>query len=138
MPIWAEILGLSDLRTPWLDSHPGPQFQYHGGQNTFVAYQWKASGSGTPGTPSGQASGCFWSRTLPKLPIWAEILWVCQIAKHPGLTAILVFDSKLNLLLWLLSPAVASREARLSGFGSYSLFVYQTIFFPERTLLASN
>ena len=29
--------GLLDCKTPWLGSHPGPQFQYHGGQNTFVA-----------------------------------------------------------------------------------------------------
>ena len=35
--IWAQIWVSSDCRTPWLDSHPGPRFQYHGGQNTFVA-----------------------------------------------------------------------------------------------------
>ena len=29
---------------PWLDSHPGPRFQYHRGQNTFVAQQSKESG----------------------------------------------------------------------------------------------
>ena len=36
-PFWAEILGLSDCKTPWLDSHTGPRFRYHGGQSTFVA-----------------------------------------------------------------------------------------------------
>ena len=35
--IWAQILISSDCKTPWLDSHPGPRFRYHGGQNTFVA-----------------------------------------------------------------------------------------------------
>ena len=35
--IWAQILVSSGCKTPWLDSHPGPRFQYHGGQNTFVA-----------------------------------------------------------------------------------------------------
>ena len=33
---WAQILVSSDCKTPWLDSHPGPRFQYHGGQNAFV------------------------------------------------------------------------------------------------------
>ena len=35
--IWAHILVSSDCKTRWLDSNPGPRFQYHGGQNTFVA-----------------------------------------------------------------------------------------------------
>ena len=29
LPIWAEMLVSSDCKTPWLDSHPGPRFQYH-------------------------------------------------------------------------------------------------------------
>ena len=79
------LVGLQNS-PPWLDSHPGPQIQYHGGQNTFVAYQSKASGSGTP---SGQASGCFWSHTLRKLLIWAQILVSldCKtpwLDSHPG------------------------------------------------------
>ena len=35
--IWAQILVSLECKTPWLDSHTGPRFQYHGGQNTFVA-----------------------------------------------------------------------------------------------------
>ena len=68
MLIWAQILFSSDCNTPWLDSHLCPRFRYHGGQNTFLAYQSKAGGSGTP---SDLASGCFWSHTLKKLLIWA-------------------------------------------------------------------
>ena len=34
---WVCGLGQKEGEKTWLDSHPGPQFQYHGGQNTFVA-----------------------------------------------------------------------------------------------------
>ena len=81
LPIWAQIWVSSDCKTPWLDSHPVPRFQYLGGQNTFMAYKAKASGSGTP---SGQASSCFRSCTLQKLPIWAQIL-VSSDCKTPWL-----------------------------------------------------
>ena len=35
--VWAQILVSLDCKRPWLDSHPGPRFQYHGNQNTFAA-----------------------------------------------------------------------------------------------------
>ena len=84
--IWAQILVSLDCITPWLDSHPGPRFQYHYGQITFVTQQSNASGSGTP---SDLASGCFGSGTLKKLLIWAQILVTsdCKtpwLDSHPG------------------------------------------------------
>ena len=58
--IWAQILVSSDCKTPWLGSHPGPRFQYHEGQNTFLSFchnNQRQVGAGRPPTRHQVVSG---------------------------------------------------------------------------------
>ena len=120
LPIWAEILVSSDCKTPWLDSHPVPQFQYHGGQNTFMAYTSKCKQERDalrPGIRMFPESHPLKVADLAKSCRFGLRFWSRQIGKHPGLTAILFPDSnttKDRTPLWH-TQANASESGTPSG-----------------------
>ena len=89
MLVWAQILASSDCKTPWLGSHPDPQFQYHDGQSTFGHNNQRQVGAGRPPTRHQVVSG-----VAPSESCWFGLrFWPRLTAKHPGLAAILVPNS---------------------------------------------